>query len=197
MTRWSEDRLHIRAKMEGYRSRAAYKLKEIQQRFRVIRRKDNIVDFGAAPGSWLQVAREFTDGQILGVDINEIQPIEGVMTIVGDLSEEEVQQEIAAIMPRVDLILSDASPRLTGHRSLDQARATSLCIEVLKFADRYLAEDGRIIIKTFQGELFQELLSEIRVRFRSVQLYRPRGTRKGSAELYIIGKGFRGAVENC
>lgn len=193
MSRWSEDRLHVRAKREGYRSRAAFKLIEIQQRFHVIRKSDRVVDLGAAPGSWLQVAREFTKGLIAGVDLNEIQPLEGVVTIKGDFSEPGVQQEMAAITPEVDLIISDASPRISGHRSLDQARAIGLGMDVLGFADRFLADDGRIIIKSFQGDLFQEFLSEVKSRFEIVHLYRPRATRKGSAEIYIIGKRFRRA----
>ncbi|MDH7593633.1 MAG: RlmE family RNA methyltransferase [Methanomicrobiales archaeon] len=193
VSRWSEDRLHIRAKREGYRSRAAYKLIEIQQRFHVIRKNDCVIDLGAAPGSWLQVAREFTNGQVTGVDLNEIQPLEGVLTIRGDFSEPKVQEGIAEIVPRVDLIVSDASPRITGHRSLDQARAIGLNMDVLVFADRFLVDDGRIIIKSFQGDLFQEFLSGVRGRFGIVHLYRPHATRRGSAEIYVIGKRFRGS----
>lgn len=197
MSRWAEDRLHIRAKREGYRSRAAYKLIEIQQKFHMLRRDDNVVDLGAAPGSWLQVIRQYTEGTVVGIDLNEIEPLEGVVTIRGDFSDQAVMEQVRRISDRITLVVCDASPKITGHRSLDQARAVGIGMDAVKFARSVLFPGGKIIIKSFQGDMFPELLEVVRRDFETVHLFRPRATRKGSAEIYIVGKKFRGQMQQC
>ncbi|MDN7023529.1 RlmE family RNA methyltransferase [Methanoculleus sp. FWC-SCC1] len=191
-SQWARDKVYTRAMKAGYRSRAAYKLLEVQERNEIIRPDDNVVDLGAAPGSWLQVLRELTDGKIVGVDVNPIAPIEGVTTIVGDFTESEVQERICADLEVVNVVVSDASPKLSGQKSYDQARAVALGEEALAFACNVLKPGGNLVIKSFQGELFADLMNEIKEHFRSVRGYRTKASRKGSAETYIIAKNFIG-----
>jgi 23S rRNA (uridine2552-2'-O)-methyltransferase len=191
-SRWAEDQLHRQAKKEGYRSRAAYKLNEIQNRHHVIRKTDNVVDLGAAPGSWLQVVRSLTSGMVMGIDLVPIPPLEGVITFAGDFSQPEMQDRVLMELEVVNVILSDASPKLTGHRSYDQANAIGIGQDALRFACNVLKIGGNMVIKSFQGDLFDELLTDMRTHFFAIHLFRPRATRRGSAEIYIIGKNFRG-----
>jgi 23S rRNA (uridine2552-2'-O)-methyltransferase len=189
---WASDTVHRRAAREGYRSRAAYKLLEIEDRFHVVRREDTIIDLGAAPGSWLQVLTALTRGTILGVDLQPVSPLPGVTLIEGDFTDPGVQDRILAAAPGASVVLSDAAPHLSGNRSLDQARAVGISEDALALACRALVPGGNIVIKSFQGEDFDRLLAEVRARFRSVHVYRPRVTRRGSRECYIIGKNFSG-----
>jgi 23S rRNA (uridine2552-2'-O)-methyltransferase len=190
--KWAHDAAHRKAVREGYRSRAVYKLRDIQKRFSVIRQNDNVVDLGAAPGSWLQELAGLTHGTIVGVDLNPIAPVEGTVTIVGDFTQPDTQEEILRLCGRVNIVVSDASPRLSGQRSYDQARAIDLGLQALAFAVRVLTPGGNFVVKSFQGEDFAHLLHEVRRHFRAVHVYRPAATRKGSAETYVIGKNFLG-----
>ena len=189
---WSSDTVHRRAAKEGYRSRAAYKLLEIQEKYRVVRRGDAVIDLGASPGSWLQVLATLTDGLILGVDLQPVPPLAGTRTLLGDFTDPAVQEEILAILPEPSVLVSDAAPHLSGNRSLDQARAVGVGEEALALACRVLRPGGNFVVKSFQGEDFDGLLAAVRARFRSVHVYRPRVTRKGSRECYIIGRNFAG-----
>ncbi|KQC06543.1 MAG: 50S rRNA methyltransferase [Methanolinea sp. SDB] len=191
-SQWSKDRNYIRAMREGYRSRAAYKLQEIQERHHIMRDDDNVVDLGAAPGSWLQVARQATGGRIVGIDLNPILPIEGVTIIVGDFTRDDTREKARSILGQVSVVLSDASPKLSGHRSYDQARAIGLGEEALAFACRVLKTGGNFVLKSFQGEDFHILLAQVRKYFLSVKTFRCRASRKGSSEIYIIAKNFTG-----
>ncbi len=193
---WASDTVHRRAAREGYRSRAAYKLLEIEDRYRVIRRGDSVIDLGAAPGSWLQVLSALTRGTILGVDLQPIHPLPGVATIAGDFTDPSVQERIRAMVPEVSVLVSDAAPHLSGNRTLDQARAVGIGKDALALACMVLKPGGNFVVKSFQGEDFNELLDDVRARFRSVHVYRPKVTRKGSRECYIIGKNFAGR-ETC
>ncbi|HVP24452.1 MAG TPA: RlmE family RNA methyltransferase [Methanomicrobiales archaeon] len=193
---WASDTVHRRAAREGYRSRAAYKLLEIEGRFHVIRQGDSVIDLGAAPGSWLQVISELTKGTILGVDLQQVPPLPGVVTITGDFTDPAVQGRILAEVPEASVVVSDAAPHLSGNRSLDQARAVGIGEDALAFACRALKPGGNFVVKSFQGEDFDGLLASVRTSFRSVHVYRPRVTRKGSRECYIIGRNFAGR-ESC
>jgi 23S rRNA (uridine2552-2'-O)-methyltransferase len=193
---WASDTVHRRAAREGYRSRAAYKLLEIEDRYHVIRRGDSVIDLGAAPGSWLQVLSALTGGTILGVDLQSILPIPGVSIIAGDFTDPAAQERIRAAVPDASVLVSDAAPHLSGNRSLDQARAVGIGEDALALACLVLKPGGNFVVKSFQGEDFDRLLGEVRARFRSVHVYRPRVTRKGSRECYIIGKNFAGR-ETC
>lgn len=191
-SQWGHDKVYQKAKSEGYRSRAAYKLQEIQRRFNVIRASDNVVDLGAAPGSWLQVVRTLTEGRVLGIDLTPIPPIEGVETIEGDLTDTGIQQRVMAMLGVVNVIVCDASPRLSGHKSYDQARAIALGEEALQFACNTLKPGGNFVVKSFQGTDFSKFYSETKRHFHSVKTCITQATRKGSTELYIVAKNFTG-----
>jgi len=193
---WANDSVHRRAAREGYRSRAAYKLLEIEGRYRVIRRGDSVIDLGAAPGSWLQVLTTLTSGAILGVDLQPIPPLPGVSIITGDFTDPAVQERIRAMVPGASVLVSDAAPHLSGNRSVDQARAVGIGEDALALACLVLPPGGNLVLKSFQGEDFDDLLADVRARFRAVHVYRPKVTRKGSRECYIIGKNFAGR-ETC
>lgn len=192
-SQWGRDRTYLRAVREGYRSRAAYKLREIQERFRVIRDNDNVLDLGAAPGSWLQVARSLTGGKVVGIDLSPIAPLEGVTTIMADLTNPSLWREVSALMGIVNVVVSDAAPKLSGHRSYDQARSIELGEQALAFACNVLKPGGNLVMKSFQGEDFDHLLNEVKQYFLSVKTYRSNASRKGSSEVYIIAKNFAGA----
>jgi len=191
-SQWGHDRTHIRAKREGYRSRAAYKLLEIQQKYAIIRPDDNIVDLGAAPGSWLQVERTLTHAKIMGIDLNPIAALNGVETIEGDLNDPEVQEKVRSLLGVVNVVVCDAAPNLSGHKSYDQARIIELNEQALKFACNVLKRGGNFVVKSFQGTDFPELYAMTKERFYSVKTCITKSTRKGSTELYIIAKNFVG-----
>lgn len=191
-SQWGKDKAYLKAKQSGYRSRAAMKLKEILSKNPVIRPDDNILDLGAAPGSWLQVLREMTDGIIVGVDLNPILPIAGVTTITGDFSDPAVIARIRELMPEVNGIVCDASPKLSGQRSFDQARAIELNEKALTVARQLLKQGGNMILKSFQGEDFSWLYDRVKQDFYSVRTYKAHTTRKGSTEMYIVAKNFIG-----
>ena len=191
-SQWGYDRTYIRAKHEGYRSRAAYKLLEIQQKFSIIRPDDNVVDLGAAPGSWLQVLRTLTEGGVVGVDLNQIAHLDGVTTIEGNLNDPEVQGQVKRILGTVSVVVCDAAPKLSGHKSYDQARIIELNEQALAFACKVLKQGGNFAIKSFQGTDFPELYASTKEHFHSVKTCITRSTRKGSTELYIVAKNFIG-----
>jgi 23S rRNA (uridine2552-2'-O)-methyltransferase len=180
------------AMREGYRSRAAYKLLEVQQHAGVIRPDDNVVDLGAAPGSWLQVIRTLTDGRVLGIDLNPIAPVEGVETIAANLADPTLPSHVKQALGVVNVVVADASPKLSGQRSYDQARAIELGEQALAFACAVLKPGGNFVVKSFQGEDFAEFLAKVRTAFRSARTYQAKASRKGSREIYIIGKNFAG-----
>ena len=191
-SQWSKDKAYLIAKQSGYRSRAAMKLKEIIRKNPIIRQDDNILDLGAAPGSWLQVLREMTGGIIIGVDLNPIVPVEGVITITGDFSDPAVIARIREHMPEVNGIVCDASPKLSGQRSYDQARSIELNEKALNVARLLLKQGGNMIMKSFQGEDFNWLYNRVKREFYSVRTYKAQATRKGSTEIYIIARNYIG-----
>ncbi|KQC04882.1 MAG: 50S rRNA methyltransferase [Methanoculleus sp. SDB] len=191
-SQWGHDRYYAKAMKDGYRSRAAFKLVEIQNRFNIIRPDDNVVDLGAAPGSWLQVIRDLTEGAVVGVDLNPIAPVDRTVTFTGDFTTPAVEERIRSGLDEVSVVVCDASPKLSGQKAYDQARAIGISEDALAFACRVLKPGGNFVVKSFQGELFPELLNAVRERFYSVRVYRTKASRKGSAEVYIIAKNFRG-----
>ncbi|NYT07907.1 MAG: RlmE family RNA methyltransferase [Methanomicrobiales archaeon] len=189
-SQWGRDSAYTRAMKEGYRSRAAYKLIEIQDRYHIIRERDNVVDLGAAPGSWLQVIRGITRGTVLGIDLSPIAALDGVETLVADFTDPSLPGQVRSMVGTVNVVVSDAAPKLSGHKSYDQARAMALGEDALAFACRVLKPGGNFLVKAFQGEDFNRFLAEIRDHFLSVRTFRSRATRKGSSEIYIIAKNF-------
>ncbi|HOT95025.1 MAG TPA: RlmE family RNA methyltransferase [Methanoregulaceae archaeon] len=196
-SQWGEDRQYRAAVREGYRSRAAYKLIEVQKHAKIIRPDDNVVDLGAAPGSWLQVLRSLTTGKVIGVDLNPIAPIDGVETVVGDLNDPAVRERVRSTLGVVNVVVSDAAPKLSGQRSYDQARAIELDEQVLAFARATLKPGGNFLVKSFQGEDFPAFLARVRQVFRSVRTYQAKASRRGSRECYVIGKNFVGGAPDA
>ena len=191
-SQWGYDKTYMRAKHEGYRSRAAYKLLEIQKKFEIIRRDDNVVDLGAAPGSWLQVIRTLTDARVVGIDLNPIAPLEGVETIEGDLNDKEVQEQVIALLGIVNVVVCDAAPKLSGHKSYDQARIIELNEQALAFTCRVLKHGGNFAVKSFQGTDFPDFYADVKMHFHAVKTMDTQSSRKGSTELYVIAKNFYG-----
>ncbi|MDK2975019.1 MAG: rRNA (uridine2552-2-O)-methyltransferase [Methanofollis sp.] len=191
-SQWTQDKYSVKARKEGFRARAAYKLLEIQKRHGVIREDDTVVDLGAAPGSWLQVLRTLTKGTIIGVDLNPMASLEGVKTVVGDFTTPEVQDMVRDLAGgRISIVTCDASPRLSGATSYDQARAIGLGEDALHFAVSVLKEGGNFICKSFQGEDFPDFFADVKKHFLSVKTFRPVSSRRGSREIYIVAKNFR------
>jgi len=191
-----KDAFYRRAKKEGYRSRAAYKLIELNRRFNIIRPGDRVVDLGAAPGGWLQVASRLVgkEGKVIGLDIQPIQAFEeeNIFFLQGDIGSAESKRRVAEFLGApADCVLSDLSPRLSGIRDADISRSLELSRSALKFASDLLRPGGNFLVKTFVGEELRLFSVELEERFRSVERTRPEATRKGSSEIYLVALGFR------
>ena len=195
-SQWTKDNIYRKSVRDGYRARSAYKLIDIKQRFNIIRKTDNVVDLGAAPGSWLQVLKTMTDGQLLGVDLNPIVPMENVITLTGDFTTPEIQEKVRELMPLVNVVVWDAAPHLSGAKAYDQARVMALNEEALRFAEKLLKQGGNFVMKSFQGTDFNELLELVKERFYSVRVIRSTATRRGSTECYIVAKNFIGDADD-
>jgi 23S rRNA (uridine2552-2'-O)-methyltransferase len=196
-----QDRYYKKAKQEGYRSRAAYKLLELQQRFRLIRPGDVVVDLGAAPGGWLQVAAKLAGqtGKVIGIDLQSIAAFgePNIIVLQGDITAPETPQKIAEFAcGRVDGVLSDLAPRLSGIRDADNARCLELNRTALALATALLKPGGSFLVKSFVNQELQTFTLELKRHFRSVQRTRPEATRQGSSEFYFLAKDFHGNPGN-
>jgi len=184
-----------RANAEGYRARAAYKLMEIDERDRLLRPGMVVADLGAAPGSWSQVAaKRCAGGRVLALDLLPMEPIAGVDFLQGDFSDETVLAEFERRLggQRVDLVLSDMAPNISGVATADQARSILLCELALDFAVNHLRTDGRFLVKVFQGEGFMAFRKKMEHCFRTVRTRKPKASRDRSAETYLLGEGLSG-----
>jgi len=187
------DKYYRAAKRDNYRSRAAFKLIQIQERFNVIAPGFKVLDLGASPGGWSQVARELVreNGAVYAADVVGMTPIQGVAFLRGDLREEEFLKEIISKCGTVDAVLSDMAPKLSGAKSYDQARAMDLAGIAFKVAQTCLKIGGNFVTKAFRGEDFDGFISGVTASFWMVRAYSPPATTKGSAEVYVVAKGFR------
>ena len=195
--KWRIDRKHDRyyrkAKAEHYRSRASYKLKQIDHRFDLIHAGDVIVDLGASPGGWSQVAMELggQDSKVFALDLDRMPPIEGVMFIRGDIRDETVVRRLLEMIPdKADVVISDMSPDISGNYSYDHARSVELCEYALKFASSVLCEGGSFCVKMFYGDLSKDYVRLVGKSFREVYTHHPKASRPTSSELYVVGIGF-------
>lgn len=188
MPRDRRDYFYRKAKEEGYRSRAAFKLKQINEKFNLIKKGDAVVDLGAAPGGWLQVAKELSGGKVVGVDILPIEEIEGVETIRGDIRLDTTVEKIREKIGEADVVICDAAPTLSGSWSYDHARSIDLATSALECAKKILKPGGSFAVKVFMGDMFPEFLKKVRMYFIKVQAFSPEARRKQSAEIYVIGK---------
>lgn len=183
-----------RARTEGKRSRAAYKLEEIAGRDRLLASGQVVVDLGAAPGSWSQVAagRVGPRGRVIAVDLLEMPPIPGVIFLQGDFRNASFAAELERALAgqKVDLVLSDMAPNLSGIPSSDQARMLELAELALDFSLKHLKPQGNFLVKLFQGAGFEPFLKSMRSRFNSVAVRKPEASRSRSSEVYLLGRGL-------
>lgn len=190
-----DDEFVIKARAQGLRSRAAFKLEELQQRFRLVRPGAVVVDLGAAPGGWSQMAARWAgdSGTVVAMDLLEMPPLDGVTFIRGDFTEDEplAALEQALADARADLVMSDMAPNISGMNAVDQPRAMYLAELALDFARNRLAAGGGLVVKVFQGEGFDELVKQAREDFSSVAVVKPKASRSRSREVYVVARGFR------
>ncbi len=181
-----------KAQVDGYRSRAAYKLLEIDARDHLLRPGMTVVDLGAAPGSWCQVAvqRLKGRGRVLAIDLLPVAPLAGVESLEGDFTEQAALDWLEGRLQaaRVDLVLSDMAPNISGVMLTDQARHYELCELALEFAVRWLKPDGAFLVKVFQGVGFEEFRKQMRQAFEQVAIRKPDASRDRSAEVYLLGR---------
>ena len=198
-TRWLARQLndpYVReAKAKGYRSRAAFKLKELDRKFHFLEKGATVLDLGAAPGGWSQVAAEriAPTGRVLAIDLLEIAPIAGVQILQGDLREADTVQRLeTALDGDADVVLSDMAAPTTGHRATDHLRTVALFEVALDLAERVLKPGGIFVGKIFQGGATGDLLARVKKRFCNVKHLKPPASRAESVELYLVATGFRG-----
>lgn len=186
-----------RARKEGYRSRAIYKLKEIDERDRLLRPGMVVVDLGAAPGAWTQYVKQRVGvaGRVIALDLLPIEPLAGIELLQGDFTEESTLAALLDVLggQPVDLVISDMAPNISGIDSADQARAMYLAELALEFAERVLKPGGGFLVKVFQGRGFNELYKAMQQRFTRVATRKPKASRPRSAEQYLLATGFRRA----
>ena len=196
LTEHFDDQYVKRAQKEGYRSRAAYKLQELDRRDKLLRPGMRVVDLGAAPGGWSQYARRRVGerGRVIAVDRLPMDTLAGVEFLQGDFTEPAVVGAVLAGLggERVDLVLSDMAPNITGIGATDQARAVALGEAALAFACQVLGPGGVVVIKTFQGAGFDELRNAVTAVFTRVLIRKPPASRARSAEVYLVGMGYKG-----
>ncbi|GJD29500.1 Ribosomal RNA large subunit methyltransferase E [Methylobacterium adhaesivum] len=197
--RWLERQLNdpyvARAKREGYRSRAAFKLIEIDERFKLLKPGQRIVDLGAAPGGWSQVAAKIVggSGRIVGIDLLEIEPMTGVEFITLDFLDPKAPEILTDLLGGpADLVLSDMAANTTGHKQTDHLRIIGLAETAAEFAREILAPGGSYLAKVFQGGTEGTLLADLKRDFAAVRHVKPNASRADSSELYVLATGYRG-----
>jgi 23S rRNA (uridine2552-2'-O)-methyltransferase len=183
----------VAAKQQGWRSRAAFKLLELDDRFHMIGRGARVLDLGAAPGGWTQVAIRRGAGIVVGVDLLPMDPIPGASLVLGDFNDPTLPERLAAALGgKADLVLSDMAPNTTGHAATDHLRIMALAELAAAFARDVLAPDGAFVAKVFQGGSERAMLEALKRDFVSVRHAKPPASRKESSELYVVAMGFRG-----
>jgi len=186
------DYYYKKAKEEKYRSRASYKLSQAVNKYHFMKRGDVVVDLGAAPGGWVQVAKKIVGnrGYVLGVDLEPIEPFPqaNVRTIVGDITETETLQQILDFLPRkADVVISDASPNISGIWEVDHARQIDLSNQALKMALEVLGPSGNFFVKVFEGDMLGDFIRTVERHFEVVRVIKPKASRAKSSELFILG----------
>lgn len=183
------------AQREGYRGRAAYKLQELHDKYGLLRKRQRVVDLGAAPGAWSQVVLRAQEGQgkLYALDILPMAPLEGAIFIEGDFTEDAPLKALEEALggKHVDLVLSDMAPNMSGMTAVDQPRAMYLAELALAFARDWLKPGGDFLVKVFQGEGFDPFLADCRTAFDKVSIRKPAASRPRSREVYVLGRGFK------
>jgi 23S rRNA (uridine2552-2'-O)-methyltransferase len=182
------DQFFKKAKVLGYKSRAAFKLIELNKKFNFIKKNSNLLDIGSTPGGWSQVASKIiTNGKLLAVDITPMEKLENVVFLNNDFLEEKTQKKILDIFKtKIDVVISDMAENTTGNKSVDSIRTNNLCSEVINFSLKTLAQKGTLICKLFMGEDFLEVKNLAKNNFKKVDFFKPESSRSESKETYII-----------
>jgi len=185
------------SKLEGYRSRAVYKLKEIDSKFKIFKNGISVIDLGSAPGSWSQfVSKKIKNGKILSIDLKEMDKMKNIFQIKGDFSEEKYKNQIKEYFKEnVDVVLSDMAVNTTGNKNLDSIVTGELCIEALNFAIDVLKKNGQFVSKIFMGSTFNEIVTIAKKNFIKTYIFKPPASRKESKESFIICKFLRDEVK--
>ncbi|MEM2105196.1 MAG: RlmE family RNA methyltransferase [Candidatus Bathyarchaeia archaeon] len=193
---WIQDRkrdyYYKKAKEELYRSRAAYKLLQAVEKYRFMKKGDFVVDLGAAPGGWLQAARKVVGkkGFVLGVDLKRVEPLpeDNVRTIISDITEQETVEQILSMLSRkADVVISDASPNISGVWEVDHARQIDLAQHALEIAIKTLKPSGNFFVKVFQGDMLDDFIKKVSGHFEVVRVIKPKASRAKSSEMFILG----------
>ena len=195
LDRQSKDHYVARAKSEGYRSRAVYKLQEIENKYQIFQPQQLVVDLGAAPGAWCQYIVKNVPGavgNVIALDILEMEPIDGVCVIQGDFTENETLIQLVNSLNNqsVGLVLSDIAPNISGNKAVDQPKSMYLAELALDFAREHLTVGGSFAVKLFQGEGYSQYISDLKSSFKRVSTFKPQASRKESREMYAVARDF-------
>jgi 23S rRNA (uridine2552-2'-O)-methyltransferase len=197
---WIQDRkrdyYYKKAKQEMYRSRSAYKLFQAIRKYEFIKRGDVVIDLGAAPGGWIQAARKTvgSKGFVLALDLKPIEPFtqQYVRTIICDMTEDDAIQQILELLPRkADVVISDASPSISGIWEVDHARQVDLAQKALCIASETLKPEGNFFVKVFQGDLLDDFVEKVKQQFRLVRVIKPHASRAKSSEMFVLATNFK------
>ena len=182
-----------KSKQEGFRSRAVYKLQEINDKYKVLKNGFSVIDLGAAPGGWSQfVIEKYKNCKLLSIDLEEMEAIGNSYQIIGDFNKQSSKEKIINYFKdKVDLVMSDMAVNTTGNKNLDSIVTGELCLEALRFAKDQLKQNGFFISKIFMGSTFKEIVGEAKLSFRETNIYKPPSSRKESKESFIICKKLR------
>ena len=186
--------IYIRqSKIDGYRSRAVYKLIEIDEKFKIFKNGISIIDLGAAPGSWSQyVSKKVKNGKIVSIDLKDMEKIDNIAQITGDFTEKKNQSKIKDLLKfKADVVLSDMAANTTGIKNIDSVYISELCKEAMLFSREMLNNNGKFVSKIFMGSTFNEIVAETKLIFKEVKVFKPKSSRKYSKESFIICKNLR------
>jgi 23S rRNA (uridine2552-2'-O)-methyltransferase len=194
------DYFYKKAKEEKYRSRASYKLAQANNKYSFMKYGDVVIDLGAAPGGWTQVAKKIigNKGFILGIDLRPIEPFPQsyIRTIVGDMTEQETRQQIQELLPRkANVVISDASPNISGIWEVDHACQIDLAQKALEIAFETLETSGNFFVKVFQGDMLDDFVQKVRRHFETVKVIKPQASRAKSSEVFILAMHFKGSTD--
>ena len=193
LQRQDKDQYVTKRDNDGYPSRAAYKLIEIQEKHKVIRNGSKVLDLGCSPGSWLMVSKKLSsNARVVGLDILRAEPIDGIEILQGDFQDSETSKQLSEILDgRVDTVLSDMSPNLTGITDVDQENMRNLQLSIIDFLPNHLSKGGNLVTKAFRGPYDKEIFNLLREQFRTVKREKPAASRSKSKEIYFVGIKFQ------
>jgi len=188
-----KDKYYIKAKKEQYRSRAAFKLIEIEKKYNIINKNDYVLEFGSSPGGWTQIIKEYNDMPVVSVDLNRMAPLDNVIFIQGDITDKSLNNKIKEIMVSANIkffnaILSDAMVKTSGNIELDHYRSYNLCENVMESSIDLLSKNGNMLLKQFQGDMTNEFVNKWKNNFSFYKITKPHASRAHSKEVYILFK---------